>query len=114
VILLGNAVYQRYAPQLKQVDANKTVRDFGNSVPGKALNDVLTRFLPQIDDPEDPLIRAALSLPVIRDLHRRGLIDGTQLSDLTGRLIADAIRLTNGAEDVAFNLLGYDSTQTKG
>lgn len=114
LLAVGRKYYARLAVLLPQVDANRAVISFGQSIPGKAANDALSRFLPQVDDPSDPLIQRLEATKLLRWLHKQGLLDGADLSKFSAALVSDGIKLTNGVPDVEFNLLAYDSTQARG
>jgi hypothetical protein len=114
LLAVGRKYYARLAVLLPQVDRNRAVVAFGQSIPGKAANDALSRFLPQVDDPSDPLIQRLEATKLLRWLHKQGLLDGADLSKFSAALVADGIKLTNGVPDVEFNLLNYDSTQARG
>ena len=114
LLAVGRKYYARLAVLLPQVDRNRAVVAFGQSIPGRAANDALSRFLPQVDDPSDPLIQRLEATKLLRWLHKQGLLDGADLSKFSAALVADGIKLTNGVPDVEFNLLAYDSTQTQG
>ncbi len=114
LLAVGRKYYARLAVLLPQVDNNRAVVAFGQSIPGRAANDALSRFLPQVDDPSDPLIQRLEATKLLRWLHKQGLLDGADLSKFSAALVSDGIKLTNGVPDVEFNLLNYDSTQARG
>lgn len=113
-LAIGRKYYARLAVLLPQVDANRAVVAFGQSIPGRAANDALARLLPMVDDHSDPLIQRLEATKLLRWLHKQGLLDGADLSKFSAALVSDGIKLTNGVPDVEFNLLNYDSTQAAG
>jgi hypothetical protein len=102
--------HDRLAALLPRIDVNPAVLAFGNSVPGKAINDALGRLLPQVDEPTDPFIQRTQTLPVLKQLYEWGWIDGKTFSELASRAVRDGVKLTNGVPDVEFSLLDFDST----
>lgn len=113
-LAVGRKYYERLATLLPKVDANPLVVGFGQSIPGRAVNDALGRLLSKVDSADDPFLVQAQQLPVFKYLFDMGIIDGKTLADLASRALTDGIKLTNGVPDVEFSLLNYDSTQSKG
>lgn len=111
-VSISTKYHARFAAMLPKIDADPNILAFGRSIPGRALNDVLGRLLPQVDETTDPFIQRVQALTAFKKAQEWGLIDGKTFSELASKALSDAIRLTNGVPDVSFSLLGYDSTQT--
>ncbi len=114
VLLIGNNILQRTSITLPKVDANPAVLAFGQSVPGRALNDLLGRLQSQVDEPTDPFIQRVEAMKWFKKAHELGLISGEQFSQIVSSALADGIKLTNGVPDVKFDLLGFDSSGAMG
>ena len=96
--------------RLKALDSDPRVLAFGQSVPGKMVNSGLQAFYPLIDEPSDPLIKAALQLPILRRAYAEGAITGEELSAKSADVVSKAIYLTDGIPNVDFKL--WEATQS--
>lgn len=114
VLLVGNNLLTRLSITLPKVDANPAVLAFGRSVPGKALNDLLSRVQSQVDEPTDPFIQRIEAMKWFKKAHELGLITGEQFSQFVSGALSDGVKLTNGVPDVQFTLLDFDSTTARG
>lgn len=96
---------QRAEQALRQMDANPAVLAVGQSLPGRTINEGLRGLVPRVDEASDPFIQQILHLPILRQMHQAGLINGEELSRLAAGTLQNAILLTNGIPDVSFSLL---------
>lgn len=101
VAVIATNIQTKVKGWAERVDSNPAVLALGRSPIGQAGNQYLQQLLPQVDSPDDPLVKTFNNLKAIQYLKKNGLISDDFAASVLKSAVETGIRLTDGIPNVS-------------